>query len=389
MWHQEFKHKRVCYGVTIRNVASRLDVSPSYVSKVENGERALREQHQLRWDFELEKLNPDPPLELLVDYVRIRFPTLDSKHVIEKILRVRQRYMVHEEYAFYGYAGHYRIGDIVVMWSNEPEKGVLLELKGRGSRQFESYLLAQHRTWSDFFVLCMEEEAVFKRIDLAVNDKIGILSIAELVQKCRHDECISVFTKFKSYRSGELTVRNEKQGMGETLYIGSLKSEVYFCIYEKDHEQYEREGIELEDAEVKNRFELRLKNERAEQAIEDYILHGDMEQTVFSIVNRYVRFVDADADKRRQDWDLNIRWAYFIGDGRGQLRLTVKPEPYTVDQTYAWLSKQVAPTLKMLREVDDFNGTKHIETIIKQAKTGEKHQKLLQQLTLPVEKMIV
>ncbi|MGT2357376.1 replication initiation factor domain-containing protein [Staphylococcus aureus] len=25
---------------------------------------------------------------------------------------------------------------------------------------------------------------------------------------------------------------------GNTLYIGSLQSEVYFCIYEKDYEQY-------------------------------------------------------------------------------------------------------------------------------------------------------
>ena len=26
--------------------------------------------------------------------------------------------------------------------------------------------------------------------------------------------------------------------MGRTLYLGSLKSDVYFCIYEKDYEQY-------------------------------------------------------------------------------------------------------------------------------------------------------
>ena len=26
--------------------------------------------------------------------------------------------------------------------------------------------------------------------------------------------------------------------MGNTLYLGSLKSEIYFCIYEKDYEQY-------------------------------------------------------------------------------------------------------------------------------------------------------
>ena len=70
-----------------------------------------------------------------------------------------------------------------------------------------------------------------------------------------------MFRSFKSYRSGELVRKDEKECMGNTLYIGSLQSEVYFCIYEKDYEQYKKNDIPIEDAEVKNRFEIRLKNE--------------------------------------------------------------------------------------------------------------------------------
>ena len=47
--------------------------------------------------------------------------------------------------------------------------------------------------------------------------------------------------------------------MGKTLYLGSMKSDVYFCIYEKDYEQLIRNGIPLADSEIKNRFEIRLK----------------------------------------------------------------------------------------------------------------------------------
>ena len=38
----------------------------------------------------------------------------------------------------------------------------------------------------------------------------------------------------------ELIRNREKDAasMGNTLYLGSLKSEIYFCIYEKDYEQY-------------------------------------------------------------------------------------------------------------------------------------------------------
>jgi len=40
----------------------------------------------------------------------------------------------------------------------EQEKGVLLELKGCGCRHFESYLLAQERSWYEFFMDCLVEE---------------------------------------------------------------------------------------------------------------------------------------------------------------------------------------------------------------------------------------
>lgn len=110
---------------------------------------------------------------------------------------------------------------------------MLLELKGRGCRQFESYLLAQERSWYEFFMDVLMEDGVMKRLDLAINDKTGILNIPHLTEKCRNEECISVFRSFKSYRSGELVRREEKECMGNTLYIGSLQSEVYFCIYEK------------------------------------------------------------------------------------------------------------------------------------------------------------
>lgn len=95
---------------------------------------------------------------------------------------------------------------------------------------------------------------VIKRLDLTINDKTGILNIPNFTEKCQQEECISVFRSFKSYRSGELVHKDEKECMGNTLYIGSLRSEVYFCIYEKDYEQFKKNNITIEDADVKNRF---------------------------------------------------------------------------------------------------------------------------------------
>ena len=282
------------------------------------------------------------------------------------------------------------LGDVFVLTSPDKEKGTLLELKGKGCRQMESYLLAQHRSWYDFLMDALIEGGVMKRLDLAINDMAGILDIPELTEKCNHEECISVFRSFKSYRSGELVRSNEqdKYGMGNTLYIGSLKSEVYFCIYEKDYEQYAKYDIAIEDTKIKNRFEIRLKNERAYYAVRDLLTYHDAERTAFDIINRYIRFADKEVEKRRSEWKTNEKWAYFIGSDRGRLKLTTKPEPYTLTRTLNWISRQVAPTWKVLQQIDSTNGTTYLKDILDHAKLTERHKKLIEQQTTSTEEII-
>ena len=72
------------------------------------------------------------------------------------------QYMIHEDFGHYSYTEHYYIGDIFVYTSPDEEKGVLLELKGKGCRQFESYLLAQERSWYDFLMDALVDGGVMK-----------------------------------------------------------------------------------------------------------------------------------------------------------------------------------------------------------------------------------
>ena len=225
---------------------------------------------------------------------------------------------------------------------------------------------------------------------MAINDRTGLLDIPELIRKCENEECISKFRSFKSYGSGELVKHNEtdKYGMGHTLYIGSFSSEVYFCCYEKNYEQYAKLGIPIEEVPIKNRFEIRLKNERAYYAVVELLTHYDAELTAFSIINQYIRFADKEPDKRKSDWKTNVRWAWFIGEGRPPVKLTTKPEPYTLERTLNWLQRQVAPTLKMLKQIDKDNQTEYLETIEKQAKLTERHYQIIKQQTATVEEMV-
>lgn len=234
-WIKELRQKRTAYGVSQNKLAVAAGITREYLNKIESGKKSATKEMQDSISRALERLNPEAPLTMLFDYVRIRFPTQDVKHVVEDILHIKIGYMLHADYGFYSYAEHYVYGEIFVLTSPDEEKGTLLELKGKGCRQFENFLLAQHRSWYDFLMDALVDGGVMKRLDLAINDRAGILDIPELTGKCGREECVSKFRSYKSYRSGELVQSQEKDryGMGNTLYIGSMKSEVYFCIYKK------------------------------------------------------------------------------------------------------------------------------------------------------------
>jgi len=388
-WIKELREKRIEYGLSQNKLAVAAGITRQYLNQIESGAAVPGDDVRENLLQALERYNPDTQLTMLFDYVRIRFPTLDVKYVVETILQLKLDFMIHEDFGFYSYSEHYYMGDIFVLVSPEAEKGILLELKGQGCRQYECFLLAQHRSWYDFFMDALVEGGVFKRLDLAINDMVGILDVPELTKKCRDEECISVFRSFKSYRSGELVQSREenKLSMGNTLYIGSLKSEVYFCIYEKDYEQYVKYNIPMEETPVKNRFEIRLKNDRAYYAVRDLLTYYDAERTAFSIINRYIRFADKDKTKRRSDWKTSDRWAWFIGEDRERLKLTTKPEPYSFQRTLNWLSRQVAPTLKVAEKLDALNHTTHIRDMVKHAKLTDRLEKVLKQLSVSVEEM--
>lgn len=375
---QEVKEKREEYGISQSRFAVACGISREYYNRIENGRTPLTEELKQEITKQLERFNPDEPLFLLIDYFRVRFPTTDALTVIKNVLHIKAKHMLHEDYGKYGYEEQYFTGNIVLLVSSNPVLGVLLELKGKGCRQMEAYLTAEGRSWFDFMMDCLSAGGVMKRLDLAINDRAGILNIPMLKEKWKRGEAISYFRGHKGYDSTKKNGGIVPEDTGNTLYVGSTSSEVYFCIYEKAKEQYAKLGIDIEDMEVKNRFEIRLKNERAYHAVADLLTYYDAERTAFSIINRYLCFVDAEEDKPKSEWKVNEDWAWFIGEHREALRLTTQPEPFTLEKALRWLHRQVAPTLKMVQELDKQNHTTILKDMLEHTELKEKHKHLLE-----------
>ena len=385
---EELRQKRDEYGVTQTRLAVACGISREYYNRIEKGKFPLTEELKETLKKQIERFNPQEPLFLLIDYFRVRFPTTDAIKIIRDVLQLKADYMLYEDFGKYGYESKYVLGDINIMCSMQEHLGVLLELKGRGCRQMESYLLAQERSWYDFMLDCMTAGGVMKRFDLAINDKAGILDIPKLKEKYKAGECVSYFRMQKDYSGTEKCGNDIPKNTGETLYLGSTSSELYMCAYQKNYEQYVKNGTEVEDTEIKNRFEIRMKNERAYYAVVDLLTYRDAERTAFSIINHYVRFVDREDDKPKSQWKMNEDWAWFVGENREPIRLTTKPEPYTLQKALHWLQRQVAPTIKMVQALDKENHTTILKDMIEQAELKDKHKHLLQLEKSTIEERI-
>ena len=177
---EELKQKREEYGVTQRKLALACGISREYYNRIEKGKIPLTEELKETLEKQIERFNPQEPLFLLIDYFRVRFPTTDALKIIREILQLKADYMLYEDFGKYGYESKYVLGDINIMCSMQEHLGVLLELKGRGCRQMESYLLVQERSWYDFMLDCMTAGGKMKRLDLEINERAGILDRTKL-----------------------------------------------------------------------------------------------------------------------------------------------------------------------------------------------------------------
>jgi len=376
--------------MTQAELADRLGISARHLRRIENEEHSPSEDVSARIKAILDDhqvLKQEHRHDTLIDYVRIHFRTKDIRRIVNEALRFPFDDMICEDKAFYGYRQLYRFSSTWVMVGNDGDKDrdVLLELRGDGCRVFERHLETLGWTWADFFDHCLSNfPAQIKRLDLAIDDCDGLLSIPELIKKCRAGECHTRWIrKFSAYHSG-MKVRDGVQGkmqiMGHTLYIGSFQSELYFCLYEKAFEQFKKHGTPIEDAPVKNRVEIRLKNDRAQNAARILIECRDVERLSRDILYTYLDFVDR-VPPGSEVYYPNQRWAKFLNLlERDTVKLTNEPEPHSIERTRKWFQRQCVPAIKLLTALDDMEGTEFVEESLACASLSERQASLLKKI---------
>ena len=110
-WIKELREKRIAYGISQGRLALASGITREYLNKIESGKMKPSKELLETLHKELARFNPEAPLTMLFDYVKIRFSTLDIQHIIKAILKLNINYMLHEDYGHYSYAEHYSLRD--------------------------------------------------------------------------------------------------------------------------------------------------------------------------------------------------------------------------------------------------------------------------------------
>ncbi|WP_337958439.1 helix-turn-helix domain-containing protein, partial [Leuconostoc mesenteroides] len=198
---------RQMLGVTQKELSVTMGINEKTIRRIENKEQGISE----RFVNKLLAVYPElaESIEVQFDWVSLTFPDLTSKQVIDDVLRLQDNLFLERptsqnfytrEMAFAGEKNIY-IQDFAPIKNPETQAieqkfGTTLYLTGKGTRLFEKSLLEQSMNWRNFFEKARQYRGHLTRLDIAINDKWGLLNMNDLVKSVQEKR---FWSKSKSY----------------------------------------------------------------------------------------------------------------------------------------------------------------------------------------------
>ncbi len=390
----DLKRFRKELGLKQRELAEKLAIERSLVSKIESGKRLISKELEKKIIEALHIDGGKASVEAKIDFLRIRFKTLDVQTIIEKLLHMDMNWFTQEARGFYHYTETFSYGAIRLFRNPEDvNMGIMLDLSGAGCRQLEEIFEEDgNRSWTEFFRSLYDDDIFGRniivdtkitRIDIALDELIvegkQNFNLYQLKEKMEQGLVSTTFKNF-DFNGGFSFEKGKLINKGLSLYFGSRQSPLYFNFYQKDYELARKEGISVDEAreryEIKNRYEIRLSDEKAFLFVEYFLSSGEsLDWLVKEIVNASLTVFEIEEGMKVycKEW-------YDVIDKMEGLRLSVQGEKPSIEKTLRWLSNYLAPSLKMIRLIDLRLGTNELMERIDYAELKEKHEELIDQV---------
>ncbi|WP_273712512.1 replication initiation factor domain-containing protein [Leuconostoc mesenteroides] len=376
------KYVRQILNVSQDSLAKRLKITRQTVNRFETGEQKISNKF-------LDKLLGAYPelaesIEVQFDWVSLTFPDLTSKQVIADVLRLQENLFLERptsqnfytrEMAFAGEKNIY-IQDFAPVKNPETQAieqkfGTTLYLTGKGTRLFEKALLEQSMNWRNFFEKARQYRGHLTRLDIAINDKWGLLNMNDLVKAVQEKR---FWSKSKSY-----AVHGNVDD-GWTVDFG--KSPFVIRAYDK-HKEQANKGY---DTDVKTRVELELHQDKAEYVLDEWLNHDKkLVDITFDILYTYLWVTDEpiDAQKLKSDKVREVieqtvepmpAWSLLTALGN-RMKFVRQPKKQSVERIEKWVLQSVVPSLAVLKKTGHWH---EIIEAINSVELSAEHQKLVE-----------
>ena len=176
--------------------------------------------------------------------------------------------------------------------------GPHLEFTGKACARIEPCL-------KPFLLWAIEREAKISRLDLTIDEPVGLLDLNEVQRVVRAGGCVSKFRseprieEFFHPKTGALT--------GKIIRFGSRTSKVCLRFYDK--------AMQVGEDFHWVRVELELKARIAQQVAEDWISGVSLNELFFGILSNYLSFRHPGGDGNRSRWPVESWWQTFLDQG--------------------------------------------------------------------------
>lgn len=186
----------------------------------------------------------------------------------------------------------------------------------------------------------------FGRIDVALDDRSGVIDVDHIYASVQAGNCVSHFRKSQLIAGLDL---GSGEDTGKTISMGSRQSDTYLRIYDKAAEQRSK-GKVVEGTWV--RWEMEWKDERA-QAVGlalSVLDHERFQKYIVGVFRTAVDFRDctrADDPKDRYHAPL-LTWWIVLTEGMSRAKLEIAKAVKQIEDVKQWAQKSLSPMLGLL-----------------------------------------
>lgn len=390
MKNTELKAVRLDLDFNQRQMAGLLEVNYSTYKMYEQGKRKIPLEVIERF-YNIMSRKSEHTLEGSIDWLKIRYKTLDYESVIKEVLQMEISDFYDSDKTFYGYQDMVTYGNIRVLFSHDVKKieeGTLIEFTGMGCREFEMILLKQKREWWEFLAaaidygeknkahLELDDYMSINRLDLAMDELYkedgSNIDLHDIKARIVSEKVKVNVVNSISFTEGLQRVKGRWVNKGLTIYFGSRQSEIFLRFYQKDFEQALVLNTTAEYVNkvygLKNRYEIELHGSKAFQVVLDYIKGQELGEIGCKILIRYFQVFD---------WDgtLDFRWQELVGLVGGY-KFVMKPKRFDYSRSKRWVHKSVSGVLLLMQFEAYLKKRDLLGEVVEEANFNERQEKV-------------